>query len=206
MIYIFMSIILSIINFIVCKKEFRNILNNKEYINIKEKDFKYIYYYPIFIGILFYIRGVNVFTMFIGGILPLLIMQTLIDIREKELSDIVTLTILINAILFLTTCFFVLKFPIRIIFQNIFTGIIMFLIYLAISLIGNNMGGGDVKLIGTLSVFFRYNNIPQLLMYPFLIGSVYGVFLIIFKKNKLNNFFAFAPFIILGFLITVCIY
>ena len=70
-------------------------------------------------------------------------------------------------------------------------------IFLAITLIGGliygkeAMGLGDVKLMGALGLYFGLTNIVIIAMMSFLIGAILGVFLIVSKIKKSDEYIPF---------------
>ena len=58
------------------------------------------------------------------------------------------------------------------------------------------MGMGDVKLMGTLGLFFGLKNIIAIAICSFLIGAVISIILLIIKRNKAKDYIPFGPFIV----------
>ena len=81
----------------------------------------------------------------------------------------------------------------------------VFLLFLAVSLLGKLFykkevfGGADVLLLGIGSYAFRGSALGLFLYFPFVIGSLFGVGLMLIKKQK---YMAFAPCIVLSFILT----
>lgn len=84
-------------------------------------------------------------------------------------------------------------------------------IFLAITLIGGliygkeAMGLGDVKLMGALGLYFGLSNIIAIAVMSFLIGAILGVFLIITKIKKSDEYIPFGPFIVIATFIAMFI-
>lgn len=81
------------------------------------------------------------------------------------------------------------------------------LIFLILTVLGNfifkkeTMGFGDVKLMGTLGLFFGWRNIIAISILSFFIAAIYSVYLIInnkIKKQETGEFIPFGPFIVLA--------
>ncbi len=67
---------------------------------------------------------------------------------------------------------------------------------------GRGMGGGDMKLVAAMGLIFGWPDIILVAILSFIIGSVFGIGAIIFKKEKLKSKISFGPFIAFsGFLV-----
>ena len=80
-------------------------------------------------------------------------------------------------------------------------------LFLLLTFIGNlifrkeTMGFGDVKIMGALGLFFGWRNIIAISILSFFIATFYSIFLIIknkIKKQEINEFIPFGPFIVLA--------
>lgn len=80
-------------------------------------------------------------------------------------------------------------------------------IFLVLTFLGNlvfkkkTMGFGDVKLMGTLGLFFGWRNIIAISILSFFIAAIFSIILIIkckVKKQEVNEFIPFGPFIVLA--------
>ena len=63
------------------------------------------------------------------------------------------------------------------------------------------MGFGDVKIMGTLGLFFGWRNIIAITVLSFFIAAIFSVVLIIknkIKKQETSEFIPFGPFIVLA--------
>jgi len=65
------------------------------------------------------------------------------------------------------------------------------------------MGAGDIKIAIALGALVGYPQAPLLLFLAFVIGSFFGIGLIIFQKKGLKDSLPFAPFLIFSALITL---
>ncbi|MHB9019498.1 MAG: prepilin peptidase [Minisyncoccota bacterium] len=63
---------------------------------------------------------------------------------------------------------------------------------------GKGMGIGDLKLAGALGVIFGWPDIIFILTLSFIIGSVYGIFLLIKRIKGFKDSVPFGPFLVLG--------
>lgn len=68
---------------------------------------------------------------------------------------------------------------------------------------GKGMGIGDIKLAFLLGFVLGYPNIIIALFAAFIIGSIIGIFLITLKIKKLKSEIPFAPFLIIGFYLSL---
>jgi prepilin signal peptidase PulO-like enzyme (type II secretory pathway) len=68
------------------------------------------------------------------------------------------------------------------------------------------MGMGDAYLVIFLGLILGWPKIILAIFLSFFIGSVFGIALIIIKKKKLKSRVPFAPFLILGTIITLFFY
>lgn len=80
-------------------------------------------------------------------------------------------------------------------------------VFLVLTYLGNlvfrkeTMGFGDVKLMGTLGLFFGWRNIIAISVLAFFIAAIFSVFLIIknkIKKQEISEYIPFGPFIVLA--------
>lgn len=134
-------------------------------------------------------------------VIPLLFINSIIDLLFKELSDDLTITIAIIGMIKVMMLF--LENDSSIAIQGLATGMSLFMIYLGISFFVQ-LGGGDIKLIGALGFFFSYKDILVLLNVPVILTGVgIGILFIIslIKKEKMKETIALGPYIALGSLI-----
>lgn len=68
--------------------------------------------------------------------------------------------------------------------------------------IKNFMGGGDVKLIFVLSIWLGYPQIIIALYIAFVLGGVFAVMYLLIKRRKCTAKIAFAPFLVVGAVIS----
>lgn len=188
-VYILLTIVFCIVSFYEMNK----------YKSLKESKLKYlILLSPIFIGVLIKIKGTDSFTLFFSMIIPVLLAQFIIDMKEQELSDLLNLLIAIVGISRLIK-FLIFNGWNNIIISYVLCGVIMALLYFILAVITKgSLGGGDIKLIGALGLFFSLQQIALLMIYPMILGSIYGIFLMIFKKANKETMFAFGPAILMA--------
>ena len=84
-------------------------------------------------------------------------------------------------------------------------------IFLLITLIGGMiagkeaMGFGDVKLMGALGLYFGFASTIAISVMSFLIGAVVSILLMIIRKNKMDSYIPFGPFIVCAAVISIFI-
>ena len=76
-------------------------------------------------------------------------------------------------------------------------------IFLLITLIGEAMGFGDVKLMGALGLYFGLSNIIAITLVSFLIGAILSVILLATKIKKMDEYIPFGPFIVIGTFVSI---
>lgn len=123
-----------------------------------------------------------------------LMYQCFLDFETLELSDILS-----GIVLLLGVAYVIITKQ----YYHIATAFLLLAIYSVLSLLGP-VGFGDVKLIFGLGLFV--NHYLSLLFYPFLISIVFELLFRLCKKNKHGNYFAFGPYIVLGFYLTMMVF
>lgn len=82
-------------------------------------------------------------------------------------------------------------------------------IFLLITLVGGifygkeAMGFGDVKLMGALGLFLGQYNIIAVTLISFLLGAIFGIILLIFRRKKSSEYIPFGPFIVIAAFISM---
>lgn len=83
------------------------------------------------------------------------------------------------------------------------------MIFLVITCVGGliagkeAMGMGDVKFISVLGLFFGIKSIIVISVISFLVGAVAGIFILLFRIKKSNEYIPFGPFIAISTIITM---
>lgn len=174
--------------------------NNKKYPNIKNTDKFYLLISPFIFILLYLFKGDSIFIYFIGMLIPFLISQFIIDIREKKLSDRLNVLIAIESLIYLFTMhLYNSKFNV---FSNIVNSFLLLAIYILFAYISNSqLGGGDIKFIGAIALMFPLEYFMKLLMYPFLFGTIESIYLLLKLKKIKNVEFSFAPSIIIAVIV-----
>lgn len=82
-------------------------------------------------------------------------------------------------------------------------------IFLLITVIGGLLAGkeamglGDVKLMGALGLYFGTASTVAISVMSFLIGAVVSILLMIIRKNKMDSYIPFGPFIVCSAIISI---
>ena len=74
-----------------------------------------------------------------------------------------------------------------------------FVVLAALAILGRGaLGGGDVKMMAALGLWFGVNGIITTASVGFIIGGIADVIMLLFKVHGRKDFFAFGPFLIIG--------
>ena len=115
----------------------------------------------------------------------------MIDVLFKEIPD--ENNLLLGIALFLVSLILTN-------YNVIYTAILLFVMFFILSVVTNQFGMGDVKMMSMMGLGFPSDKILSFIFVSFFLASIYSVFKILLKKNKDNNI-AFGPFLIISFLI-----
>lgn len=153
--------------------------------------------------LLFYKFNLTVDFIFYAPIASVLIVITIVDLKEMIIPDSLVLTILILSILHKATNYILHKTPINLL--DSLGGLILAggLFILIILISKGGMGGGDVTLIGALGFSLGIKHIFLTMFLSFILGAIISMFLLITKIKGKRDPIPFGPFIILGFGITL---
>lgn len=131
-------------------------------------------------------------------LIPMLLIVFIVDLKEKIIPDRLNLTLFEIGLIFT----FVSGMKNINVASDLLLGMLVGGgIFLLITLIGEAisgkeaMGYGDVKFMLALGLYFGVNKILMISILSFLIGAIVSIILLIIKKNKLNGYVAFGPFI-----------
>ncbi|WP_159446329.1 prepilin peptidase [Desulfonispora thiosulfatigenes] len=149
----------------------------------------------IYLGI-FYLFGINLAAIFYSLLFSSLLVITLTDLKYYLIPNSIVFGLLILGLAFhLTTRpFNFLNAALSFILAGVF-----FLILQIFS--GGGMGGGDIKLISILGLWFGFPGIALIIFISALIGSVIGIILIMMKFKNRKQGLPFGPFIVFATLI-----
>ena len=117
-----------------------------------------------------------------------------IDVLFKELPDENNLIIGIS--LFMISA-------ISMNFKVIITSVIMFIVFFIVSVMTNQFGMGDVKMMAMMGLGLNPYKIVPFIFTSCLLAVIYSCFKIIVIKNNKDTNIAFGPFLIVSFLIII---
>lgn len=137
------------------------------------------------------------FAMMISfAIISTLIVMFIADAKYQIIPD------LMQTVLFI--CIIILKIPTRhLIFQNLIEGFVVMIPILLLYLItkGHGMGFGDVKLTFIMGFFLGLKPGFLAVYFAFILGALFGTWLLITKRKQLSSKIAFGPFLVIGTII-----
>ena len=85
------------------------------------------------------------------------------------------------------------------IWQRLAAGAGAFVVLAALAILGRGaLGGGDVKMMAVLGLWFGVNGIITAASVGFIIGGIAAIVMLLFKVHGRKDFFAFGPFLIIG--------
>lgn len=166
-------------------------------------NFKVINRYPLvevvtaagYCGI-YYLLAFNLSSFFYSFLFSSLVIITLTDLKHYLIPNSVVLTMFILALVFhLTTHPF-----------NIYNAWLSFLcaglFFLSLQILSKGgLGGGDIKLIAVLGLWFGFPNIALIIFLSALFASLVGISLILVKLQDKNQPLAYGPFLVMATLI-----
>ncbi|AJD93438.1 hypothetical protein JMA_41210 (plasmid) [Jeotgalibacillus malaysiensis] len=147
------------------------------------------------LGLLDMYMGQNMVHYPVWGILALLFF---IDAKYQELPDAMNLVIAILGLPIVIQSFFTGSSYLE---WTLLSGILLFSIFLAIAIV-SPLGGGDIKMMGAIGLYFPLYEVPQLLFFGFAVGVLHGIYLLLFTDAGMKSKFAFGPGLIIGVLLT----
>ena len=85
------------------------------------------------------------------------------------------------------------------IWQRLAAGAGAFVVLAALAILGRGaLGGGDVKMMAALGLWFGVNGIITTASVGFIIGGIAAIVMLLFKVHGRKDFFAFGPLLIIG--------
>ncbi len=133
----------------------------------------------------------------------LLLVISLIDFKTKTIPNGLVLFGLITGISY-KICIFILYTNISVILNSTL-GLLIgggFLLLVAVITKGG-MGGGDIKLMGTLGLWLGIKATILTMFISFLIGGVISAILLLFRKKRIGQAIPFGPFIAIAAFISI---
>lgn len=128
-------------------------------------------------------------------IIVFLVFSAVFDLKYMILPDFSTVILIGCAIIFIFVGV-IHESPLRFILSALVAS--GFLLVLNLITKGNGMGMGDVKLAVFMGLFLGYPKTVVAFYVAFIVGAIYGLILMIFKKANKKTQIPFGPFLILG--------
>lgn len=140
--------------------------------------------------------GFNLNSILYCIIVSLLIVVSMIDLKHKIIPDGLIITGAIIGIIFILL-------DRTIIFDRLIGLGIGLGLFLAIAVLTNAMGGGDIKLMSVLGLIFGIKGMLFIILFSFVIGAIISVELLTLKIKSRKDEIPFGPFISLSALIYI---
>jgi len=155
----------------------------------------------ILLALVYWIYGLTLPFLFVSFLTILLIVITFIDYDHQIIPDGLVLWVAGGGLAQLTVGLIrgegisLLQAAVGILIGGGF--------FLAIAIVSNGgMGGGDIKLMAALGIWFGWRGILLVMFLAFIIGGVVSVGLLVSRKKGRKSMVPFGPFITLGAYIT----
>lgn len=196
-------------NFIFLKEE--KVLSNKNF-----KEYKYIvkFSYPLiiitaiaYIALLYKFGTTDIIKLgMYMCLIPMLLSAFVIDYKIQIIPNRLNLTMFEIGLIFVFIYGILnLSISIDMLLGSLTGGGIFLLITLIGGVIAGKeaMGFGDVKLMGALGLYFGFANTIAISIMSFLIGAIVSIVLIIIRRNKMDSYIPFGPFIVISAIISI---
>ena len=83
--------------------------------------------------------------------------------------------------------------------QRLLAGAGALILLAVLAIIGRGaLGGGDVKLMGVLGLWFGVHGIVTTASVGFMLGGAFAILMLLLRLRKRKDYFAFGPFLIIG--------
>lgn len=145
--------------------------------------------------------------IFIFAFLSAMIVITFIDAEHQIIPDAITLPGMVIGLLAGT---FLMPDPIStdisiVGFKNSILGLLIGggIFYLIAVVSRGGMGGGDIKMMAMVGAFLGWKSVFLITFIGSMIGSIFGIILMIFKGKGRKTKIAFGPFLAIGAIITL---
>ncbi len=139
--------------------------------------------------------GLTVNSILYCAMISILITVSMIDMKHKIIPDSLNIAGAMAGIIFI------------LVNKTYLTGIIGALtgfgLFVAIAILTNAMGGGDIKLMAALGLMFGLKGTLFITLFSFVIGAAVSLFLIVLKIKGRKDEIPFGPFISLSALIYI---
>lgn len=152
--------------------------------------------------LLFLKYDLSIYFFFYIFLASILIVIAFIDYDHKIIPDKLVLLSFLGGLVYILVLFFTNK-PINL-SDNLFGFLVGGGLFLLLAVLSNGgMGGGDIKLMAVLGMWFGLKGILLIIFLSFFIGALFCVPLLIFKRCNRKQMIPFGPFIIIASLINI---
>ena len=132
-------------------------------------------------------------------LIPFLTIVSIIDFRTTYVYDVTILSgIIMQSVIFLLNKDTYTGSMSHI--KGLFIGILLSYI---LSKITKSLGDGDIGFYGLCAFVLGHNNVAYMIFLSFMIGSIYGVYVILIKGKSIKSSIPFTPFISLATILII---
>jgi len=140
--------------------------------------------------------------IFYSVLVSTLLVISFIDYKHKIIPNRLNILILLLGIISL-----VFNFKLNILYSSLLGFLIGGGLFLLIAIVSRGaMGGGDIKLMAVLGLFFGIKKIMLITLLSFISGAIISIILLIFKIKGRKDYIPFGPFIVIGAIVTTFYY
>ncbi len=150
-------------------------------------------------GIVYLRYGLTAGSIFVCLLACILITLSFIDLDTQEIPDRVHIFIITLALL---NVFFEPSISIP---NKLLGALVISVPMLMIAVLTGGFGGGDIKLMAAVGLFLGVGPTIVSFFLGAILGGLYGIYLMVFKKAKGKTAFSFGPFLSMGIFIG-CLY
>ena len=142
--------------------------------------------------------GITAEFFYFAAMTAILIIITMIDFDQQIIPDGLIIALGILGAMYLFTVQLP-QYGARSLLQNAIGFTVSGLFFLLIAVVSNGgMGGGDIKLMAVLGLWFGWQKLIVLMFLTFIIGAIVSIFLLLLKRKKMKDGIPFGPFIALA--------
>lgn len=139
--------------------------------------------------------GITAEFFYFAAMTSILIIITMIDLDRQIIPDGLIIALGILGAMYLFTVQLP-QYGARSLLQNAIGFAVGGLFFLLIAVVSNGgMGGGDIKLMAVLGLWFGWQKLLALMLVTFISGAVISIILLLLKIKKMKDGIPFGPFI-----------
>ena len=139
--------------------------------------------------------GITAEFLCFAAMTAVLVVITMIDLDLQIIPDRLIVVLGILALVYI----FLVKFPLygtRTLYSSAIGFLVGGLFFLGIAIVSNGgMGGGDIKLMAVLGLWFGWQQLLVLMFVTFISGALISITLLLLKLKKMKDGIPFGPFI-----------